>query len=59
MANAKKLRVLFVDDEPSMLKIVGKHLELAGFELVTAINGEEGLLGDAAPDPILPNEAAA
>ena len=42
MAQAKR-RVLLVDDEPSIIKLVGKGLEVAGFEVVTAVDGEDGL----------------
>ena len=38
-----KRRVLLVDDEPSIIKMVGKRLELAGYEVVTALDGEDGL----------------
>ena len=38
-----KLRVLLVDDEPSIVKMVGKRLEVSGYEVVTAIDGEDGL----------------
>ena len=50
-----KPRILFVDDEPSILKIVSKHLELAGFEVLIATNGEEGLSKARAerPDAII------
>lgn len=38
-----KRRVLLVDDDPSILKIFSKHLELAGYEVVNASDGEEAL----------------
>ncbi len=38
-----KPRILLVDDEPSITKVVGKRLELAGFEVVIASDGQEGL----------------
>ena len=38
-----KWRVLLVEDEASIIKMVGKRLEVAGFELLTATDGEEGL----------------
>lgn len=38
-----KHRVLLVDDEPSIIKMVGKRLELSGYEVVAALDGEEGL----------------
>ena len=42
MAEAKR-RVLLVDDESSIIKLVGKGLEVAGFEVITAMDGQEGL----------------
>ena len=36
-------RVLLVDDEPSIIKVVGKRLEVAGYEVLTAMDGDEGL----------------
>ena len=36
-------RVLLIDDEPAIVKTVGKRLELAGFEVLTAADGAEGL----------------
>ncbi len=39
----RKLRVLLVDDEPSIIKTVGKRLELEGFEVLVATDGEEAL----------------
>ena len=36
-------RVLIVDDEPSILKMVGKRLEVAGYDVMLAQDGEEGL----------------
>ena len=38
-----KQRVLLVDDDPSILKIFGKHLELAGYDVISTINGEDAL----------------
>ncbi len=38
-----KIRVLLVDDEPSIVKILGRLLQLSGFEVTTALDGEEGL----------------
>ena len=38
-----KRRVLLVDDEASIVKIVGKRLEVAGYEVLIAMDGEEGL----------------
>lgn len=50
MPEAKR-RVLLVDDEPSILKTVGKHLESAGFQVVEAIDGEEALQKARAEQP--------
>lgn len=41
--NNGKRRILLVDDEPSIIKVVGKRLELAGFEVVVAVDGQEAL----------------
>ena len=49
----RKLRVLFVDDEPGILKMVGKRLEIAGFEVVTAVDGEDALAKSFAVQPDL------
>ena len=38
-----KRRVLLVDDEPSIVKTVGKRLELGGYEVLTAMDGQDGL----------------
>ena len=38
-----KIQVLVVDDEPRYLKLVRYNLEAAGYEVVTAANGEEAL----------------
>jgi two-component system alkaline phosphatase synthesis response regulator PhoP len=43
MVMAKQRRVLLVDDEPSIIKTVGKRLELAGYEVLTALDGQDGL----------------
>lgn len=36
-------RILIIDDDQSMLRLVRTHLTSAGFEVATASNGEEGL----------------
>ena len=38
-----KMKILLVDDEPSIAKVVGKRLELAGYEVVVASDGQDGL----------------
>ncbi len=40
--NVRK-RVLFVDDEPMVVKVVESRLRSAGFEVITARNGKEGI----------------
>ena len=40
---AEKHRILLVDDEPSIVKMVGKRLEVEGFDVVIAMDGQDGL----------------
>ena len=40
---ADKPKILLVDDEPSIVKMVGKRLEVEGFEVIVAMDGQEGL----------------
>jgi two-component system alkaline phosphatase synthesis response regulator PhoP len=42
MADGKQ-RVLVVDDEPNIAKIVKKQLEVSGYEVIVAVDGEEAL----------------
>ena len=42
MANPKR-RVLVVDDEASITKVVSKRLEVAGYEVLIAVDGQEGM----------------
>jgi DNA-binding response OmpR family regulator len=42
MADSKR-KVLVVDDEPSIAKILRKQLEVAGFEVNVGVDGEDGL----------------
>src|SRR6202011_612094 len=46
--------VLLVDDDPSVLEMYRLKLELDGYRLHTALDGEEGLkkVGDLTPDII-------
>ena len=44
MSEGAKRRVLVVDDEPSIAKILRKQLEVAGFEVAVAVDGAEGLV---------------
>ena len=39
----ERLRILLVDDEPSIVKMVGKRLEVEGFEVLIAMDGQDGL----------------
>lgn len=41
MSDRKK--ILVVDDEPDIVKVVRKRLEESGYEVVTASDGQEGL----------------
>ena len=38
-----KRRVLLVEDEPGIIKVVGKRLEVSGYEVLVAMDGEDGL----------------
>jgi len=39
----EKPKILLVDDEPSVVKMVGKRLELDGFQVLIAMDGHEAL----------------
>ena len=39
----RKWRVLLVDDEPSIQKMIGKRLEVEGFDVLLASDGKEAL----------------
>lgn len=39
----EKLRILLVDDEPTIVKMVGKRLEVEGFDVRVAMDGQEAL----------------
>ena len=47
----KRWRVLLVDDDPGVLKMFGKRLEMAGYAVIPASNGEEALANIAAEPP--------
>jgi len=36
-------RILLVDDEPSIIKVVGKRLEVEGYQVSVAVEGQEAL----------------
>lgn len=48
-------RVLIVDDEPHIAKIVGRFLLNAGYDVESAVNGEDALncIAGAVPDVII------
>jgi diguanylate cyclase (GGDEF)-like protein len=39
----KEIRILAIDDDPRILRLLSHHLRQAGYQVVTASNGEEGL----------------
>ena len=51
----KKQRVLLVDDEPAQLKLFSTYLGHLGFEVITATDGQDGLVKARAvhPDAVL------
>lgn len=52
---SKKRLIMAVDDEPHILKLVRRILEQAGYDVITAGNGDEmlALLGENTPDLII------
>ena len=50
---AEKSRILIVDDEPSIVKMVSKRLEVEGFDVLIAMDGQEGLAKAQAESPDL------
>jgi two-component system chemotaxis response regulator CheY len=50
-----KIRLLVIDDAPSVLKALQDTLEAHGYEVYEAINGEEGLIRyrEVKPDVVL------
>jgi len=50
---AEKHRILLVDDEQSIVKMVGKRLEVEGFEVLIAMDGQDGLSKAQAEHPDL------
>jgi CheY-like chemotaxis protein len=46
-------RILLADDEPSLVKMLSKHLELAGYEVLVAFDGQEALTKAKAERPDL------
>ncbi len=54
MKQAKKI-VLIVDDERAILKVLSIKLRISGYDVITALNGEEALelVASAKPDLML------
>ena len=52
---AKPTRILVVDDDPVILRLIEVNLDLEGFDVITANRGEDAIAkaGDADPDLIL------
>jgi len=50
-----KIRVLVVDDEPAILKVLGIELKLSGYEVITTTSGAEAieLVRNQEPDIVL------
>ncbi len=48
-----RVRILVVDDEPRYLRLVSYNMEAAGYEVMTAADGEEALALVAGQDPDL------
>jgi len=48
-------KILIVDDEPNIIKLVEARLKFHGYEVITAYDGEEGLdkVRDEKPDLII------
>jgi two-component system response regulator ResD len=53
MANAGQRSVLIVDDEPTIVEVVARYLERAGYATRTALNGEQALEAAARERPDL------
>ncbi len=51
----EKKRVLLVDDEQAILRVLSIKLRVSGYDVVTALNGKEALdlVGSAKPDIML------
>ena len=53
MTNEHKSRILVIDDEPQILRVLRRGLESQGFEVATAPDAESGLervVGDVVGD---------
>lgn len=52
MGSAKK-KILFIEDEPDQIMMISLRLKKNGFEVITSMDGEEGLKKAAAEKPDL------
>ncbi|MEO8575435.1 MAG: response regulator transcription factor [Gemmatimonadales bacterium] len=43
MSDSPRRRILVVDDEPEIVRLIAFHLELAGYEVISALGGLQGL----------------
>ncbi|MEO8065932.1 MAG: response regulator [Candidatus Doudnabacteria bacterium] len=53
MPKTAKTKILIIEDDASLLKVLTDMLQLEGFEPLTAINGEEGLKKALSENPDL------
>lgn len=51
MVTVKKRKILVVDDEPTLLDIIRTNLEIEGFDVVTAMSGETGMVSAVVDEP--------
>ena len=50
---SEKGKILLVDDEPSIVKMVGKRLEVEGYQVLVAMDGQDGLKKAQTEEPDL------
>ncbi len=50
---AGRKKILIIDDEPAILLVSRRRLEANGYEIITAVNGKEGIEKAAACEPDL------
>lgn len=48
---AEKNKILLVDDEKDFLELVRERLEMEGYEIITALDGEEGIAKAKSENP--------
>jgi diguanylate cyclase (GGDEF)-like protein len=51
MVTVKKQRILVIDDEATLLEVMRINLEIEGYEVVTALSGETGLVSAVVDEP--------